>query len=113
MCGIHHDRKLALEQIHLTIKPLPLMREPKGPDLPGWNHPRHPLACDTINLQRIQQGIIQVKVERRRESGFPLMSCPSNNHNATTIPRPQDFTDAPSPFDWNRLFAHSFSYGIK
>ena len=113
MCGIHHDRKLALKQIHLTIKPLPLMREPKGPDLTGRNHPRHPFACNTINLQRIQQGILQIKVERCRESSFPLMPCPSNDHDATTIPRPQDFTDAPSPFDGNLLFVYIRLYGIK
>lgn len=83
------------------------MREPKGPDLTGRNHPRHPFACNTINLQRIQQGIIQVKAERRRESGLPLMPRPSNGYNAPTIPRPQDLTDTPSPFDWNLLFVHA------
>ena len=89
------------------------MREPKGPDLPRRNHPHHPFACDTINLQRIQQGIIQVKAERCRESGLPLMPRPSNDYDATTIPRPQDFTDAPSPFDWDLLFVHICLYGIK
>ena len=39
------------------------MLKPKRPYLARWRHPSHALARNSINLKRIQQGLVKFKDE--------------------------------------------------